>query len=201
MSKHGMKHTRIYGIWCDVKKRCYNPNCKSYKYYGGKGISVCDEWKNNFLSFYYWSMANGYKDDLQIDRIDTNGNYSPKNCRWITHSEQQKNKTNNIYIEHNGEIKTISEWSKILNFNNKLAYERYNMLLKNNKIISFEYIFSKEKYCKRKINQYGLDGTFLKQWESATEASKNGFSRVAIVQCCNKKSKTSSGYIWKYAED
>jgi hypothetical protein len=200
MQKHGMKHTRIYEIWCGIKKRCYNKKCKSYPNYGGRGISVCDEWKNSFLIFYEWSIKNGYKDFLQIDRIDTNGNYCPQNCRWSTPLEQQRNKTNNVCVEHNGEIKTISEWSKELNFNNKLAYERYNRLLNDGKDVCFEYIFSNESHCKRKINQYSLDGRFIKQWESATEAGKQGFSRLAIVQCCNKKSKTSGGYIWKYAE-
>lgn len=161
MQKHGMKHTRIYEIWCGIKKRCYNKKCKSYPNYGGRGISVCDEWKNNFLIFYEWSIKNGYKDFLQIDRIDTNGNYCPQNCRWSTPLEQQRNKTNNVCVEHNGEIKTISEWSKYLNFNDKLAYERYNRLLNDGKDICFEYIFSNESHCKRKINQYSLDGRFI----------------------------------------
>ena len=96
MSRHGMKHTRIYETWCGMKKRCYNPNSKSYKDYGERGIVVCDEWKNDFLSFYNWSVQNGYGENLQIDRIDTNGNYEPSNCRWITHAEQQRNRRNNI---------------------------------------------------------------------------------------------------------
>lgn len=200
MVKHGMKHTRIYEIWCGMKKRCYNKNCKSYPNYGGKGITVCDEWKNNFLVFYEWSVKNGYKENLQIDRIDTNKGYSPVNCRWSTHTEQQRNRTNNIYIEINGQNKTISEWCQELDVSNKVAYERYQRLLKNNQPISYEYIFSKQSHCKRRINQYTLNGNFVKQWESATEASRQGFSRISILQCCKEKIKTSGGYIWKYAE-
>lgn len=199
--KHGMKHTRIYEIWCGIKKRCYNKNDKNYPKYGGRGISVCNEWKSDFLAFYYWSMSHGYKENLTIDRIDNNGNYEPNNCRWITHAEQQTNRSNNIYIEHNGERKTISKWAKELNFNSKLAYERYKKLKDSNKKIDFDYIFYNKSHCIKAVSQYTIDGDFIKRWESATEAGNFGYSRLSILQCCKGKIKTSGGYIWKYAED
>lgn len=86
-TKHGKRYTRIYAIYCDMKKRCYNENCTGYKNYGGKGITVCDEWINSFDAFYQWAMEHGYSDELTIDRIDSSGNYEPSNCRWITRSE------------------------------------------------------------------------------------------------------------------
>jgi hypothetical protein len=89
---HQLTHSRIYQTWCDMKRRCFNTNCKNYRYYGLKGITVCDEWKNDFKVFYDWAMSNGYTDELTIDRIDVNGNYEPNNCRWITIQEQQNNK-------------------------------------------------------------------------------------------------------------
>lgn len=91
---HGKRHTRLHSIWATMKERCDLKKRRDYKYYGGRGITVCDEWRNDFQAFYDWAMANGYLDDLTIDRIDVNGNYEPSNCRWITIQEQQKNKRN-----------------------------------------------------------------------------------------------------------
>ena len=78
--------------------RCNNPNEPSYRHYGERGITVCEEWKNNFSTFYNWAIQNGYSDTLTIDRIDVNGNYEPKNCRWINQKQQCRNRRNNIYI-------------------------------------------------------------------------------------------------------
>lgn len=89
---HGKYHTRLHGIWTDMKARCNNPNRKAYKDYGGRGITVCEEWHNSFETFYEWAMANGYSDDLTIDRIDNDKGYSPDNCRWATMADQNKNK-------------------------------------------------------------------------------------------------------------
>ena len=89
---HGKSGTRLHRIWKAMHTRCYNPNFFAYKYYGGRGITICRGWQNDFQAFYDWAMANGYRDDLSIDRIDTNKGYSPDNCRWTTMAEQNKNK-------------------------------------------------------------------------------------------------------------
>lgn len=110
---HGMSRTRIYKIHRGMKDRCLKPNDMHFHHYGGRGITVCDEWRNDFMNFYNWSMKNGYNDDLSIDRIDVNGNYEPSNCRWATNQEQGRNKRDNRYITYEGETKTLVEWSEI----------------------------------------------------------------------------------------
>lgn len=91
-----LTESRLFRIWNGMKQRCRDVNAINYKHYGGKGIRVCDEWRENFQTFYDWAMANGYRDDLTIDRIDPKKNYEPSNCRWATMKEQQNNRSNNV---------------------------------------------------------------------------------------------------------
>lgn len=118
--KHGKRKTRLYSIYSHMKQRCYNKNDQAYKYYGRIGITICNEWLNDFMTFYDWSMSNGYNDTLTIDRIDVNKSYSPDNCRWVDMKTQQRNKKNNRNITINGETHCLSEWCEILN----VDYER-----------------------------------------------------------------------------
>lgn len=90
--KHGMRHTRLYRIWLNMKTRCHNPNYKESDRYMERGISICSEWDDDFTKFYEWSMNNGYADNLTIDRINNDGNYEPSNCRWVTRSVQNRNR-------------------------------------------------------------------------------------------------------------
>lgn len=87
--KHGETHERLYDVWAAMKRRCDNPNVDAYKYYGGKGIKVCDEWHDDYAKFKAWALAHGYAPELTIDRIDPDGNYEPSNCRWITFAENR----------------------------------------------------------------------------------------------------------------
>lgn len=109
--KHGMWKTRLYNIWKKMKDRCYNPNANNYRYYGGKGVKVCEEW-HSFQPFYEWAMANGYADNLSIDRISGFGNYEPNNCRWATVKEQNNNTSKNVYITIGKETRTVSGWAE-----------------------------------------------------------------------------------------
>ena len=91
---HGLSNTRLSGIWSEIKNRTLNSKYKDYLDYGGRGITICDEWKNDFMSFYNWAMSNGYEENkgLSIDRIDNDGNYEPSNCRWVSSNIQNRNK-------------------------------------------------------------------------------------------------------------
>lgn len=112
---HGMSHEKIYAIWCSMKARCYNPNNQGYTNYGGRGITVCKEWRNSFENFRDWAIANGYKEGLSIDRINVNGNYEPSNCQWITVSEQSDNKRGSRKITYKGKEYTARQLSKKFN--------------------------------------------------------------------------------------
>lgn len=103
---------RLYGIWQGMLNRCRNPNRERYSRYGGRGIVVCDEWKD-FSVFQEWALSNGYEEKLSIDRINPDGDYCPSNCRWVDEKTQANNKTTNHIIEVNGERHNISEWSNI----------------------------------------------------------------------------------------
>lgn len=109
---HNERYTRLYRTWAHMIWRCENPNAGAYPLYGGRGISVCREWRESFEDFRDWARRSGYNDTLSIDRIDVDGNYEPSNCRWITLDEQQNNKRNNHYLTFNGKTKTIAEWSR-----------------------------------------------------------------------------------------
>ena len=113
-TKHGKRHSRLYNIWCNMKGRCNTKSCSFYEQYGGRGIKVCPEWEHDFQAFYDWSMANGYRDDLTIDRIDNDGNYCPENCRWVTVTENARNRPCASRITVDGVTRTRNEWAEII---------------------------------------------------------------------------------------
>jgi len=110
--KHGMSNTRLFWCWQHMINRCENPKDKNYNHYGGRGITVCEEWHDS-STFINWALNNGYEKKLTIDRIDVNGNYEPSNCRWVDYKTQDRNKRNNIFITYEGETHCLSEWCEI----------------------------------------------------------------------------------------
>ena len=111
---HHLQNTRIYRIWCGMKRRCYNKHNEHFDRYGGRGIIVCDEWKTDFMNFYDWAMSNGYDDKLSIDRINNEGNYEPSNCRWANQKQQIVNSTATIKCSLGGNIVSLSDIADIL---------------------------------------------------------------------------------------
>jgi hypothetical protein len=122
--QNGLVETKLYNVWASMKSRCFNQNHKFYKDYGGRGITVCEEWRNSIIAFYEWAINNGYNEGLTLDRIDNNKSYSPSNCRWTSRLEQLNNRRNNLRITHNGVSRTVAEWSRETGINNRTILSR-----------------------------------------------------------------------------
>lgn len=136
--KHNMSGTRIYEIWQGMKKRCYNPRDLRYHRYGGRGITVCNEWKNDFKSFYLWAINHGYSENLTIDRIDNDKGYSPDNCRWADRTTQCRNRSTNVNITIGNSTRTLTEWCEIF----KVSYETVNARYERNGFIGIDDLFN-----------------------------------------------------------
>ena len=107
---HGQSNSRLYRIYNGMKNRCYNQKQQNYENYGGRGITICEEWLKSFTSFEEWALSHGYADDLSIDRIDSNGDYSPENCRWVTRTEQNENTRSNHLVTIEDRTQPLSAW-------------------------------------------------------------------------------------------
>lgn len=127
-TKHKMSGSRLERIWSGMISRCYTKTAMSYKNYGAKGISVCDEWRNSSSVFIQWALDNGYNDSLSIDRINPLGHYSPYNCRWVTQKDQCNNKLNNRVIEFNGTRMTAAQWADLFGVKHSLILNRIDKL-------------------------------------------------------------------------
>ena len=123
---HGMSHTKLFARWQAMRKRCYYKKLLQYPDYGGRGIKVCDRWQ--VFENFYADMGDPPSDTHSIDRIDNDGDYCPKNCRWATRTEQNNNARRNHVIEYNGESMTIAQWEQKLGFKNGTLGNRINAL-------------------------------------------------------------------------
>lgn len=137
-TKHGMSKSRLYKIWTGIRQRCENEKDPRYDDYGGRGISICDEWKN-FENFRDWSFENGYSDELTIDRENNDLGYSPENCRWADRFTQQNNRRMNHHFTYANETKTLAEWTRCLGVKHSTLWYRIN----RGDMQDFERYFSK----------------------------------------------------------
>ena len=135
---HGGEKSRLYRVWCGMRDRCRNPHNKRYERYGGRGISVCDEWDKDFAVFRKWSQEHGYEEGLTIDRINGDGNYEPGNCRWVTTAVQNRNYSRNHFITYHGETKCIADWA------DETGINRATILFRIKQGKPLEEVFSKE---------------------------------------------------------
>ena len=201
MQRHGKTGNRIYNIYRGMKTRCFCKNDYHYKWYGAKGITICQEWLDDFMSFYNWSLENGYKDNLTIDRIDVNGNYEPSNCRWIDHKTQCNNRHNSRYIEINGEKKTLAQWCEIYAYT---GVGKNSVARRLKKGITGEALFAPLPFKKdpRRIVQKTLDGKIIRIFDKLIDVQHAGYCKGQIANVCkHKKSfKTAYGFLWEYED-
>lgn len=197
-TKHGDVGTRLYNTWQHMKRRCNNPKDKSYQRYGGRGITVCDEWngQDGYIKFKQWALSNGYEDNLTIDRINNDKGYYPENCRWVNQTIQGNNTSTNQYITFKGETHTYAEWGKITGLDEDTIQSRikyYHM--------TPEQALTKPNSCCINVNMYDLDNNFLKSFTSLKEAAEYvGGGSSNISYCLKGKTQTAYGYKWKYGE-
>ena len=161
---HGMSNTPLYRVWARMKGCTTSVTHQDYKFYGAKGVKMCDEWFKSFLPFYEWSISNGYKQGLTLDRIDSCGDYSPNNCRWITIQEQQRNRRDNHLITIKGVTKCLSEWCREYNINYATVLSRFKRGMR------WEDAFSEPLHLIRKDNKSGYSGVFKRKngkWEAS----------------------------------
>lgn len=170
---HNSSKTRLYGIWQGIKQRCFNPKNKNYHNYGGRGITICEQWKDNFVCFQQWALSSGYEDNLTIDRIEVNGNYEPNNCRWLTRGEQQNNKRDTHRFNINGEILTIRDVSERYNIDLELIRHRISAGY------TIEEILANETKNKPSIVTYKGETHHIKEWSKIIGISESTiYSRI-----------------------
>lgn len=197
---HGMAKTRLYVEWSSMKSRCYNKRNKSYNRYGGRGIAVCDEWRNSFENFRNWALKNGYNDILTIERKDVNGNYCPGNCCWISQKQQAKNRRTTLRTtDKNGNEAYAMDIAKENGISMNIVIARKNNGWNLDKALNTPLI---EQTIKRKVLQTSLTtGNVIAEYESIGEASrKTGTERSSISRCCLGERNKAGGYGWRYAE-
>lgn len=199
--RHGLTKTRIYNIWSNMKARCYKKSEKCYFRYGGRGIKVCDEWKNDFVVFYEWAKTSGYKDDLTIERIDVNGNYCPENCCWIPANEQARNRRPTLKTtDKDGRERYVMDIAKEIGIPMNIVRGR---LYDGWEIEQALYTPIIQQTLKRRVVQIDLSTQKeINKYNSIGEASRaTGVDRSTISRCCLGERNKAGGYAWRYGDE
>lgn len=195
-------HERLYKVWKGIKKRCYNENDTAYLRYGGRGITVCDAWRNSYPSFREWAYSNGYDENAPyqqctIDRIDVNGNYEPSNCRWVNATEQNLNQRDTELICYNGKEMTICQWADYLGISRSVFLNRKRRGWDNIKTISTpvgDYEYGSQ--CKKRVRCVETGHLFESRKDAALFA---GVPASNITMAIKKPTRTAGGYHWEDA--
>lgn len=190
----------LYSIWHGMRSRCLCPTNNRYKNYGGRGIKICPAW-DDYLTFYRWGIANGYKKGLSIDRIDVDGDYCPENCRWADNNIQNRNKTTTRYLEYNGKRQSLQDWSEELNIHRVLLTRRLDVFgWSVGEALGFEkHINNKPKYNSIPINLINKNGDIITRYNSATEAATdNNLSVDTILTSCRDLRITACGKCFSF---
>lgn len=215
--KHGLSTTRVYSIWHSMIRRCENKSDEAYANYGGRGIKVCDEWKDIRI-FYSWALSSGYSSKLTIERINHNGNYEPSNCTWIPKAKQAANKRNNNLITANGETHYIQYWADRIGITTSSIRTRLKRGWSEEEAVTLP----PDLHRKRRIwtstpkwrglkgkdnsrhiivEQLDLNGNVLNTFYGVNEASrKTGVVRSNIMACAKGINKTAHGFMWRYKD-
>ena len=188
------KNNRLYRIYGNIKTRCYNKNIEKYKNYGGRGIKMCEEWFFDSNKFIEWALANGYQDNLTIDRIDVNGDYEPSNCRWIPIQKQYTNRTDNN--KYKGLC--ICEWAKIFGISQSALG---NFVRRNGWEGTIKYYTNKQNGLLARKNTARpvicIETNII--YPSIIDAAiATGLDPSNITKTCKGKRKQYKGYHWKY---
>lgn len=195
---------RIHTAWKNMMERCENPHCSGYEDYGGRGITVCEEW-HKFFPFYSWSIANGYDSNLTIDRVDNDRGYSPDNCRWVTQKVNSRNRRNNRRITFNGKTLCVSEWAELLGITHQALSERLS-----SKSWTLEQALTTKRSgrpieqpsFKKTVIQLSQDGEVVKKWKSISNAAVTlNIPNSNISRALKNKKYTTRGFRWEYAEN
>lgn len=165
---------RLYGIWIGMKSRCYRKTHHEFHRYGGRGITVCEEWLNSYDRFYDWAKSHGYKGDLTIERKDVNAGYSPDNCEWIPRNAQARNRSTSFLIEYNGEKLSCADLSRMC------GLEKHTILERLRKGISVQEAISTQSRTGRTYSIGGESGTIQEL------AEKHGLNRTTLLQRVRK---------------